>query len=115
MTDWAAGPALDAEICRKIMGWVPVQVRGLPTGDQVWWYSKRRGEGVCGPPPYSTDLATAMRILDVWDGDCLLRRQNGHWHVELCQPSQQWDAWAETLPVAICLARLRAVVVEVPA
>jgi hypothetical protein len=59
-------------------------------------------------PNYSTSIADAFTVLDAWQGDYEIRRQNGHYRVELFKPSQEWEEWAATLSLAIARASLKA-------
>jgi hypothetical protein len=59
-------------------------------------------------PRYSETVADAWLVVEQWDGDCDLRRQNHQWRAEFFRPSQQWSALADTLPLAICQAALAA-------
>lgn len=93
--------ALDAEVHQKVFRqsvWFELNVT---TGES------RPFDGV---PAYSTDIAAAFLVLAQWEGDFELRRQNGiAWKCELFKPSREWEEWAETLPLAICRAALKAV------
>ena len=88
----------------------PVRVRRSdawpPRPDE---YDPTRMMAIVEPIPfYSRNLQHAWDLLAWWWGDVDLRRQNGSWRVELFKPSAQWEAWADTLPLAICRAALRA-------
>lgn len=38
-----------------------------------------------------TDVAEALQALDAWEGDILIRRQNGLWRVEVVRaPRKRW-------------------------
>lgn len=58
-------------------------------------------------PHYSSDIGAAMEILDHWQGDYLIRRQNTAFRCELYLPSREYREWGQTLPLAICLAALK--------
>lgn len=113
MAEYPADMALvDAEVAEKVMGWRVVQPGETDGYAPGYWTQKPPGEinptGWADPPPYSTSILYAWKVLEAWQGDCDVRRQNGQWRVELFKPSMQWSAWAETLPLAICRAALRA-------
>lgn len=123
--------ALDAEVHRKVFGkraeWIasePFEFKGCPesplgtscnfggqvfTADREWladdWLDPDANREV---PRYSEDMAATSLVLEAWQGDVLLRRQNGYWNCELFRPSDQWDAWGETPSEAVCRARLLA-------
>jgi hypothetical protein len=102
----AAGRALDAAIAERVFGGARAQAQ---------WY---RRPARTPPPPdgapryagpaFSTELAAAVRVFDRWEGDVAVRRQGGLWRVELLRPPERFDAWADTLPLAICAAALKA-------
>lgn len=64
--------------------------------------------------PWSASIELAWSLFDDWKlnevtlADLELRRQNGRWRCTLFVPSMQYEAWAETAPLAICLALLKA-------
>ena len=58
-------------------------------------------------PPYSTSMAAAWEILD-HHGDWDMRRQNrGYFKCILYLPSEEYEAEADTAPMAICQAFLK--------
>lgn len=59
-------------------------------------------------PRYSTDREASSLILEDWRGGWNLRRQNEIYCCTFFQPFRQWEAIAETEPLAICRARLLA-------
>ena len=56
---------------------------------------------------YCGDIRAAWEILDQWNGDWELHRQNGAFDFVLYRPSEQYDAQSDTAPQAICLAFLK--------
>ena len=102
-TELQAGRELDALVAERI-GWT--------RREDCWrWRDGRcpvQIECCTEMPVWSESIEDALEILDQWPGDVDIRRQNGHYHVELFKPSMQWDAWAETLPLAICRAAVKA-------
>ena len=96
-----AGRELDALVAEKVMGWKdPSPVFGLM--EDV--------EGNANfPPDYSTSIAAAWRVVEKWQGDITVDRRNEHFKVTFYKPSYEYEVWAETLPLAICLAALKAV------
>lgn len=53
------------------------------------------------PPRFSEDMNWALSALEQWEGDFKLTRRNGQWNCELFKPSEEWEAWGETAPLAI--------------
>jgi hypothetical protein len=100
------GPDLDAQIAEHVMGHMlqydpvlgGIWRECLPLREDPWRDCRR----------YSSSYQWAMTALETWHGDYEICRQNSHYRVELFEPSMQYDAWAETLPLAICRALLRA-------
>lgn len=60
-------------------------------------------------PPYSICENTAFEhLLDPWEGDYEIRRVNGMYRVELFRPSEEFQALATELALAVSRARLKA-------
>lgn len=115
MSEWEAGPALDVEIGRRIFAIKRVYYPHDPS----WPYYIPSGKpwrthSIDGRllPRFSQDIAAAWAIVDVWDGDVEVRRQNGAWQVTFYRPSEEYEVWADTAPLGICLAALAAVEVR---
>lgn len=113
-----AGRALDAEIAERVLGLVPCsnpsgRCVGAATVPIQCWGTGGPGSEI---PSYSTDVPSAMDLLDDWKHDWEIRRQHGLYVVTLSRPSAAPDATverlvqpSESLPLAIAYARLRAV------
>lgn len=114
-----AGRELDAEVAEKVMGLAPITLpcvlAGVPL-TAVWTdeayaayrESYPRGAARKTVPHYSTDIAAAMDALSEVGGIVTIRRMKpDEWHVRLHDEKEGW--WAETLPLAICIALLAAV------
>lgn len=120
--EWAVGPALDAEIAKRLFNWRHVYDDSHPVVFN-WWevpaddphYGEYHGMGM-DPPEYSTNIAEAWPALE-WThrrGWALYVGRNlaGQWEcsgwlrvnvsIEVCER-------AATAPLAICLAALKAV------
>lgn len=138
-----AGRELDAVVAEKVMGWkrvvVPKDYDGLNAGVTllpstsiaIGWAPKGAYQLWHFCPLYSTDIAATWRVVeklkersDLFPQISWLRvHDNAFQHrCEIWRndpPSKQYgwlaDVYADTLPLAICLAALTAVGVEVPA
>jgi hypothetical protein len=114
-----AGRKLDALVAEAVMGIYPLKD---PFGGTRWPCSdhQRLGDGFStDPPPYSTDIAAAWEVVDkfpivgvnkIQDNkrglqyrECIIRNTNGI----------KFHSTASTAPLAICLAALEAVGMEV--
>jgi hypothetical protein len=103
-----AGPDLDGLIAAKVLKWSMV---ATPVG--IWWYGHKRGEGLTGPPPYSTDIRAAWLVIDylhargAWT---ILVQCEAGWRAEiiwnLADLHRGYYAVAPTAPLAICRAVL---------
>lgn len=111
----AAGVALDAEIARTIFKIKRLYTwNGEPwTGQEGEWLVyipsgkpwRTHSIDAVALPRFSEDPGAAMMLLDDWQ-DYDIQRRNGWYTVELFEPSREHRAHAETLPLAICRARL---------
>lgn len=120
---------LDALVAEKVMG-LSRQVRIKGSTEYVTIYSKNPyfPDGSCdlndlnfyaAPKNYSTSIAPAWEVVEKLD-DCLHLREHGEegiweaWFCGLGEPeNENRVAHADTAPLAICLAALKAVGVEV--
>ena len=101
-----AGRELDAEVAEKVMGYWDV---GEYEGRLVHGERNMNGWPV-DTPHYSTDLTAALSALAEVGGIVTITRMKpDEWHVRLHGEQHAW--WAETLPLAICIALLAAVAV----
>mgnify|MGYP001571535769 CR=1 FL=1 len=120
--DLPAGRELDALVAEKVMGWKHY----APAAVQEVWYppNLHPSNNVLGHsiPHYSTDIAVAWQVVEHlknklhlqvilhWAGDecpkwlCNLRA-DGYRSFQ----DQEWQVEADTAPLAICLAALKAV------
>lgn len=120
-----ASRSLDASVAEQVMGWTVEAEDGRwrvhnPQTGNSWMESSPRltdlaiatseddPYGRFTLPLYSACLADAWLVVEKWDGDFDLRRQNDQYRCELFQPSREWQAWGETPALAICRAALRA-------
>jgi hypothetical protein len=104
-----AGRELDALVAVKVMGWTWPACKARFPEISEWSIVGTEGDAVAPEPGWSPSMCRdAMEVVDTWHGDCELRRQNGQWKVTFFEPSREYMAWAETLPLAICRARLLA-------
>lgn len=102
------GRELDALVAEKVMGWT----KGV-TG-----WAKPGGGGCLDLPEFSEDIAAAMRVLHAvtqrlgTDYYPILMRPYADWFAGFSMSYPDccdWEATAEGLPEAICLAALKAV------
>lgn len=61
----------------------------------------------CLLPDYCHDIKAAWEIAEKHKGDMSITKQNGKFCCEIYIPSYQWNAWADTAPMAICLAFIK--------
>lgn len=68
-----------------------------------------------GSPPGATGQHTNVSTIwfrvdeGTWErASCRTMHKNGHWHVQFCLLSEEYQAWGKTLPEAICKARMYA-------
>lgn len=112
-----AGRELDALIAEKVMGWRNLHVERH--GDDYPRFGQPPGVALdcVNVPRFSTDIADAWKVVEALDTDFLtLEYLTG---VDPDAPSRRnWQAefrlsrtyaWADTAPLAICLAALKAV------
>lgn len=101
------GKILDAAVAERVLNH-PVIWSG-PGDRAIEGYPQMYGGGDQWPiPGFSQDNFEALPLLDKWDGDYEIRRQNDQYRCTLFVPSMQWEAWGETISQAICLAMLKA-------
>lgn len=93
---------LDAVVAEKVFGW---RLSHRPGYGHI-----RKDSTVppCKYPHYASDIEPAWHLVYSWRGDFELRRQNGMWKATFFIPSREFEAWADTGPRAVCLARLLA-------
>lgn len=131
-----AGRELDALIAEKVMGWkripVPPDANGHFAGEALMqtdpppnfrWNPLGKIPFDTWVPHFSTDIAAAWQVVEklVAEGYCpaLLYDDEGHWGLFFDGVSQAeaqpesyvvftTPAWADTAPLAICLAALKA-------
>lgn len=111
-----AGPEMDAAIA-EVLGGPRPPFGTVMTG---WGLSRawRPYNGLWCPHPFSTDIAAAWELVErlyvQWDGFFALLCDTGHWHCEGVEDfmENRVHAIADTAPLAICRAFLRAHGVE---
>jgi len=104
--DLAVGPELDVEVAEKVMGWE----QDAP--GSIWW---RVGQRLIEVPPFSTDISAAWQVVEHM-------RRRGRFVQITCPVGDEIavdiegprgetleSSWAETAPLAICRAALKAV------
>ncbi len=124
-----AGRELDALVSEKVMGWVWIAFEIAHTTDVVrrpypgdsWDVQHGRRADFTEPiaygwdsnlPHYSTDIAAAWRVVDRRKGEyTFILSYNQHEHTWwVCfDPVNHYEARADTAPLAICRAALKAV------
>jgi hypothetical protein len=119
--DMKAGPPLDALIHESVFDGVVVWTEAdLPRG----WVNEDRvypayldGTFAFALRPYSTDLTAAWRVVE-WltkGNSVTLEYQLGVWTFEVNDGRNTAMGWGDTAPLAVCLAALAALGVDVPA
>lgn len=120
-----AGLELDALVGEKVMGWTDIDLewRGedFHSGVPLIGKGTSPNGGICGIPHFSNDIAAAWEVIEkLKDGpfrQANLHVENGFGHYGI----QLWDereqrlmpgTYADTMPLAICRAALRAVGVD---
>ena len=120
MSELKAGAELDAMVAEKVMGWTWHIVRiHASTNTMTAWVRPGHhvpktidpGNNWNAPLPYSTDIAAAWEVVEKMYKDHKL----GMW-MDVTVPESGIDAYfgdfkgaADTAPLAICLAALKAV------
>jgi Phage ABA sandwich domain len=102
-----AGREIDALIARQVMGWIEV---GQGDGEPEDQGRRDKDHPYESIPPYSTDVSAAGEVQARfarhelrWDAQ---RKQH---FCELVSNGRKGEAWAQTAPLAICRAALKAV------
>jgi hypothetical protein len=108
-----AGQSIDALVAEKVMGWEVQPPKHAAGGFGSLWKvrppGRRRWDDWRELVSYSTDIRAANLLLDFWEGDYEIRRQNRQYLVTLYQPPREWEAWGPSLPLAVCRALLLSV------
>jgi hypothetical protein len=133
-----AGPEMDALVAEKMLGWrwMIAAADGIdsephsawlmrPESVNAYWIPARPVDDYARPDadPFSTEIAAAWQVVEH------LHHQGVDWTIDQCMTGeatgwtvQTWrgssiasDAWADTAPLAICLAGLKAVGVDLDA
>ena len=115
-----AGRELDALIAEKVMGWKRGSFFGIDDDDRWWLYlgnGKWQQQGFGGK-----GFCPSTRIADAW---LVVEKLGKNFDVSRCRVYQEIEAWfweasfhngpdaeADTAPLAICLAALKAVAHE---
>lgn len=115
---------IDALVAEKVMGLQPCTFRitGQMSGWATIWGCQHEFSGACFPTNktavehqhsllrhYTNSDGDAGQIIAHWEGDVRIGRQNGSWWVEFSRPSEEFREWADTFPLAVSLAALKAV------
>lgn len=109
--DMPAGPEMDRLVAERVMGWEPKP----PRWNGWWYYEDHRPDedSKCFQP--STNIAHAWEVVDRMkirgDDVCLdFYRSHDQWQVSTNAPKGRGScASADTAPLAICRAALKAV------
>lgn len=119
-----AGRELDALVAEKVMEWIfhPMQLMGMPPTMSKEFWTYRDGESihhVYDLPPYSTSIAAAWEVLEKLHGQkdycqdtllaCGVEKTQYGYECLLTGVDGEWHETADTAPLAICLAALKAV------
>jgi hypothetical protein len=121
-----SGPQLTAEIAEKVMGWKPYSKRRAYTPGATWTHPDGYNASYGSWPNYSTDIAAAFLVVEK------MRDRGRHWRaVQSCIAGERYrvgftatgcsggwhgvpehEAVADALPLAICLAALKAIAAD---
>ena len=113
-----AGRDLDALVAERVMGWVhhPEQILGMPPSTQAEFWTYMSGESrhhVPAIPSYSTSLAAAWEVVEKFRGFEIIRIMDQYVvHIPASILKDDYlveGIVADTAPLAICLAALKAV------
>lgn len=109
---------IDALVAVKGMGWRlekgdalfrPMYEGDAPVVRKVdkWYPPGHESSYMATPPPYSTDIAAAWKVMDRLGDDYAVQRRKDRWIV-FTGYHDYIAAEADTAPMAICLAALKA-------
>jgi hypothetical protein len=133
LRDMNAGPQLDLLVAEKVMGWVketdPNELKRLEIGlipdDRRRWLKRPGGGWRYFAPAYSIDIAAAWQVIEkmlamdigikvsrmpnneMWHSTLYVKDEDGK-YMATCEDRFE----ADTAPLAICMAALKAVGVE---
>ena len=108
----AASRELDGVVAKAIFGWKTEPVTYKDEVGERWihedgksvelvWWPKQTPTRV---GRYSEEIDAAMEVLDALGGEVQITRLKNEWTVQIGTTAR----WADTLPLAICLAALAA-------
>jgi len=115
-----AGRELDALVAERVMGWSNIS-RGADGDDAYGWNASLSGHvpphGRIQIPKYSTNIAAAWEVVEKrlsTDGHfafwpSVAGFSVAYHGIRTWDSEPVWEVWAETAPLAICRAALRAV------
>jgi hypothetical protein len=103
------GPELDALVAEKVMGWIHLEAHPASCAPEVWILDDEHGTEARKAAEWSpsTDIADAWEVVEVMrkkDG-VFIANMGRRWTVRFTDYSM-W--FADDLPLAICLAALKA-------
>lgn len=105
---------LDARVAEKLLGWIPNvdfpvwrEDLDLELDECGSEYATQAGLYVA--PRYSTDVGLAMGLLDQFESFSICTNKHVATVVVICNKGYYHEANYESIPIAICLAALRAV------
>lgn len=106
------GERLDRLVATRILRW---EMQTLAPGRMStlgWseWVDARgivQSSGIDGGFHPSTDETAAHRLVKAWDGDFMLRKQNGMYIAVFYQPSEECQSTSGLSSIAICRAALK--------
>jgi len=121
-----AGREMDARVAEKVMGWESVtdeleiaKREGVPecVDSQRWhrkqvWFNgnEKMACEECGTlPDYSTSIAAAWEVVEKFEAMQLFRYTTGRYIACLADGNSLHEGEADTAPLAICKAALKAV------
>lgn len=90
---------LDAKMA-ELMGWQPRNTKPI----KIWIHPD--GNTRTAPDPFSTDIAAALPLLDD-ETDVSMEKAGAGWHILIVRTMS--EGHGDTLPLAICRAKLNAV------
>jgi hypothetical protein len=119
-----AGRELDALIAEQVMGWTKRSIPDEIVGPEWYWCSEAGPKQLVSSWRPSTEIHWAWMVVERLRGQhCCTKLYSDHGYVWECTLIKEFDdphageqplfGQAETAPLAICLAALKAVGVEV--
>lgn len=106
------GNKMDVQVAVSCMHWryMPIQAGKVSAVEWAEWIDLKgqtQAAGTNGGFHPSTNNQDADRILDNWQSDVIIKRQNGFWIATFFIPSEEFESVSGVRQVAICRAALK--------